>query len=175
MFVKGSDAKARRSFARSANIGVRVSALRLRHVTHLVWIVLNAVLSLTMENFCSIKALKYFTPWCQCLCCFRNNRTAACQLSSKIMCLMSKLATSRCFVWPWERRRLLAPMNGEKSCIIEVLISGQHLDRFFASFGNDSGCTKRKNYFSELSSSTKSVIAPVIVLLPEEFSDIRKI
>ena len=41
MIVKGREANARRSFGTSAIIGVNVSALRLRHVTHLVWIVLS--------------------------------------------------------------------------------------------------------------------------------------
>ena len=65
-------------------------------------------------------------------------------------------------------------MKGEKFFITEGLLNEQDLSRFFISFGNVSDCTKENNFCSALSSSTGSVIAPVLVLLPENLGEIRK-
>ena len=142
--MNAGDAKARRSFGKSVIIGVKVSALRWRHITHLDCIVRNAVLNLTMANFCCIKALRYSTPRWQCFSCrrSRNNRTSGWRLSSKIGCLALKLATSSCFVRPCARRRPFGPKKGEKSFFTEGLQIGEFFSKAFVSLGNDSDCTK---------------------------------
>ena len=57
--------------------------------------------------------------------------------------------------------------KGEKSFITEGFLNEQVLSRFFVSFGNVSDCTKKNNFCSALSSSTGSVIAPVLVVTRE--------
>ena len=55
---EGGLLKASLSRGRSAIIGLRVSARRLRQVTHCITIVLRGVLSLTLANCCCNNALK---------------------------------------------------------------------------------------------------------------------